>query len=239
MALTASASAAKDKKQADTAPAIVAPRTPGQLDPDTTIKLLTVGQYKSGDSKKGDRVNLRVDEDIIDSAGNVLVRRGTAAFGTVTASRRSGIFGKRGLLDISIDYTHAVDGQKVPLRATKSRGGKSNAGASIAATILIAPVALFIKGSNVTLKEATPILAYVDDTIRVAAGDSPAASPKPSGPLKVVILRNGDQFTGQLEGLSGGYYSLITSGGSLKLKEADVKEIRDAEPATREGDGSK
>jgi hypothetical protein len=214
-------------------PAITAPA--GQLVPDIVIKVIVLGNYKSGDAKKGDRVNLRVDEDVVDSAGMVLVRKGTPAYGTVTSSRGSGIFGKRGLLDVAIDYTNAVDGTKVPLRASKSRAGKGAGGATIAATVLLAPIALFAKGGNVTLKEGTEILAYVDDTIKVGSADGkPAVAPvpaTPTGPAKVITLRNGDKITGHLDGLSDGVYTVVTSNGTLKIKADTVKEIKDAEPA--------
>jgi hypothetical protein len=153
----------------------------------------------------------------------------------VTSSRGSGIFGKRGLLDIAIEYTNAVDGTKVPLRASKSRSGKGAGGATIAATVLLAPIALFAKGGNVTLKEGTEILAYVDDTIKIGSADGkPAVSPAPtapSGPTKVLVLRNGDKITGHLEGLNDGVYTVITDNGTLKIKADTVKEIKDSEPA--------
>lgn len=226
--------AAKDKKEKDAEPALPPPTAPpGVLVPDMTIKLITVGKYKSGDAKKGSRVNLRVDDDVVDAEGKVLIRKGTPAYGTVTASRKSGLFGKRGLLDISIDYTTAVDGQRVPLRATKARAGKSAAGATIAAVVLLAPLALFIKGGNVTLKEGTEIVGYIDDTLRIGGQSTAAAgSPteKPNGPLKSILLRNGDRITGRIQGLADGVYTVVTENGTLKLKEKEVMEIKDAEP---------
>lgn len=222
----------KDKKEAET-PAVVAPTAPaGHLAPDSVVKLIVIGNYKSGDSKKGERVNLRVDDDVLDSAGTALIRKGTPAYGTVASSRGSGLFGKRGLLDISIEYTNGIDGTKVPLRATKGRAGKSAAGATIAAAVLFAPVALFIKGGNVTLKEGTEIVAYVDDTVKIAAaGSSPAPAPAeaPKGPAKVLALRNGDSITGHVQGLADGVYTVVTANGTLKIKADDVKEIKDAE----------
>lgn len=225
---------AKDKptKEAEAAaPVPAAP--PGHLAPDSVVKLIVVGNYKSGDSKKGERVNLRVDDDVLDAAGTTLIRKGTPAYGTVASSRGSGLFGKRGLLDISIDYTNGIDGSKVPLRATKTRAGKSAAGATIAAAVLFAPVALFIKGGNVTLKEGTQIVAYVDDTVKIGSAAPAEATPTaaPSGPAKVLALRNGDTITGHIQGLSDGVYMVFTANGTLKIKADDVKEIKDAEAA--------
>ena len=119
------------------------------------------------------------------------------------------------------------------LRASKSRSGKSAGGATIAATVLLAPIALFAKGGNVTLKEGTEILAYVDDTLKVGSAAAPAVTPTPAptGPTKVLVLRNGDQITGHVDGLSDGVYTVVTANGTLKIKADTVKEIKDAEPA--------
>jgi hypothetical protein len=229
---------AKDKGKKDKEAEVVAPpptAPPGHLAPDSVVKLIVIGNYKSGNAKKGERVNLRVDDDVLDSAGTALIRKGTPAYGTVANSRGSGLFGKRGLLDISIDYTTGIDGTKVPLRANKSRAGKSAAGATIATAILFAPVALFIKGGNVTLKEGTEIVAYVDDTVKIGAatdsGASAPASTAPSGPKRILSLRNGDTVTGHVQGLTDGVYTVVTANGTLKIKADDVKEIKDAEAA--------
>src|ERR1051325_9696002 len=106
-----------------------APSAPtSQLTPGMTVKLLLMDELKSGAVTKGQRVNFRVDENVVDGNGNVLIRQGTPAYGSVTETRKNGMFGKRGLLNIAADYTITVDGQKVALRATQANGGKSNTG---------------------------------------------------------------------------------------------------------------
>jgi len=122
----------------------------------------------------------------------------------------------------------------VALRATKARAGKSAAGATIAAAVLFAPVALFIKGGNVTLKEGSEIVAYVDDTVKIGAAattTTPASTEAPKGPAKVLSLRNGDAITGHVQGLADGVYTVVTANGTLRIKADDVKEIKDAEAA--------
>jgi hypothetical protein len=213
-------------------------QAPATLAPGTTVKLILVDRLKSGDSKKGERVNLRVDEDIVDTAGTVLIRRGTPAVGTVTQSRHNGLFGRRGLLSISIDYTAAVDGQRVPLRAVAEKTGKSNSGGSIALFSLVTPLGFFVKGTNAGVEPGTALLATVDDTVRVntsaaspgygGAPAVPAGTPSDfNGPLVALTLLNGDRISGRLESLVSGIYTVTTANGLLKVPAANVRTISD------------
>ena len=207
---------------------------PGQLTPETTVKLVLVDRLHSGSSREGDRINFRVDEEIADANGQVLVRKGTAAYGTITKSRRSKGFGRRGLLDFSVDYTTAVDGQRVPLRCNGGKSGKSGSKGAMATTLFVSAVGgFFIKGSNVSLEPGVTLMAFVDQTVTV--GQAPGAGMMPmggapmvaAGPQKVLILRNGDRMTGSLQSLANGVYTVVTMAGTLRVAEADVREIKD------------
>jgi hypothetical protein len=48
-----------------------------------------------------------------------------------------------------------------------------------------------------------------------------------AGPRKVLVLRNGDRMTGSLQSLANGVYTVVTMAGTLRVAEADVKEIKD------------
>ena len=52
----------------------------GQLSPETEVRLHLVDASSSGMSRVGDRVSLRVDADVQDAAGSVLIRGGTPAY---------------------------------------------------------------------------------------------------------------------------------------------------------------
>jgi hypothetical protein len=43
----------------------------------------------------------------------------------------------------------------------------------------------------------------------------------------VLVLRNGDRMTGSLQSLANGVYTVVTMAGTLRVAEADVKEIKD------------
>ncbi len=209
---------------------------PGQLTPETTVKLVLVDRLHSSSSREGDRINFRVDEEIADAHGQVLIRKGTAAYGSVTKSRKSKGFGRRGLLDFSLDYTTAVDGQRVPLRGSGVKSGKSGSKGALATTMLFSAVGgFFIKGSNVSMEPGAVLMAFVDQTVTV--GQAPGAGLMPmgvpggalvaAGPRKVLVLRNGDRMTGSLQSLANGVYTVVTMAGTLRVAEADVKEIKD------------
>lgn len=215
-------------------------QTPGQLTPETTVKLVLVDRLHSGSSREGDRINFRVDEDIADANGQVLIRKGTAAYGSVTKSRKSKGFGRRGLLDFSVDYTTAVDGQRVPLRCNGGKSGKSGSKGALATTLFVSAVGgFFIKGSNVSMEPGVTLMAFVDQTVTV--GQAPGAGLMPmgvpggagvaAGPRKVLVLRNGDRMTGSLQSLANGVYTVVTMAGTLRVAEADVKEIKDVAAA--------
>jgi hypothetical protein len=214
----------------------------GELNPQTEVRLHLVDRLQSGVSRQGDRINFRVDGDVQDAAGNILIRGGTPAYGTVTQSKGSGAWGRRGHLDISVDCTTAVDGQRVPLRGQNGAGGRKGGTTAWATVLFVAPVAgFFMKGGNVTVEPGTEVVAFVDSTLTVGAAPRAGQGPGspslgmsasvPSGPAKSVILRNGDKITGSVEGLASGVYTIVTAMGRLQIAASEIREIRDVGPA--------
>ena len=202
------------------------------LNPEISVKLILLEKQRSGDSKRYSRVNYKVDEDVTDKEGNILIRKGTPAYGTVLSSRRSGMLGRRGILDISVDYTTAVDGQKVNLRANKARSGSGNKGLITAGALLVAWPLAFCKGSNVSIDAGTTFVAYVNDSlnVRTTSADNSAdetTADKASEPVsQIITLKNGDRISGNVTGLNSGIYSIKTPLGSLKIAEKDISGIQ-------------
>lgn len=208
------------------------------LNPEISVKLILLEKQRSGDSKRYSRVNYKVDEDVTDKDGNVLIRKGTPAYGTVLSSRRSGMLGRRGILDISVDYTTAIDGQKVNLRANKARSGSGNKGLITAGALLVAWPLAFCKGSNVSIDAGTTFVAYVNDSLNVktttpetSKTETPAGNDS-DGVSQIITLKNGDRISGNVTGLNAGIYSIKTPLGSLKIAEKDISGIQNInEPA--------
>jgi hypothetical protein len=166
------------------------------------VRLVLIDTLRSGKCRKGDRVYFRVYEDVTTPQGLVLIRQGTNAVGTVLRSKGGGFLGKRGALDISIEHTTAVDGQRVPLEASVSEGGEGGtvsrvAGAAkslVSLGLNIFAGGLFgggggLQGKSVRLESGTQFLARVAQPLTVralppAAGAAPfAVAAAPAAPV--------------------------------------------------------
>ncbi|HEY3411966.1 MAG TPA: hypothetical protein VGM51_02805 [Armatimonadota bacterium] len=145
----------------------------------TRVKLGILEGLSSNHSKKGEEVRYEVLDDVLGSNKEVLIAKGAIALGTVTRASRRGIFGKSGKLEISADFVRAVDGTRVPLRANEdmSKSGRSNTTGMAAATLLVAPIAIFINGRDATIKKGTEFAVFVnaDTMIDVAKATVPGA----------------------------------------------------------------
>lgn len=144
----------------------------GFLLPDgTPIKLRLGRTMSSADAKTGETVDFEVLEDVkINEV--VLITRGTIALGSVVEAQAKRRMGRGGKLDMIIESVRLVNGEKIPLRASKESkgGGKTGimAGAMVATGILFfpaAPVFLLIKGKDITVPKGTEITAYTHGDI--------------------------------------------------------------------------
>lgn len=205
------------------------------MNPEISVKLLLLEKQRSGDSKKNSRVNYKVDEDVVDKDGKVMIKKGTSAYGSVLNSRRAGMLGRRGSLDISVDYTTAVDGQKITLRASKEKRGGGSRGLITAGALLVAWPLLFCKGSNVSIDAGTTFVAYVNDSLNINTGNSSAPpddsnnDSETTSAAKLITLKNGDRISGNIISLNNGNYSIKTSLGNLNVAEKEIANIQTIE----------
>ncbi len=211
--------------------AAISARAEFNLNPDVSVKLILLEKQRSGDSKRHSRINYKVDEDVTDKNGNILIRKGTPAYGTVLNSRRAGMLGRRGSLDISVDYTTAVDGQKVNLRSSKEKLGSGNKGLITAGALLVAWPLAFCKGSNVTIDAGTTFVAYVNDSVNVKTPESAQTgieekNDQPFVSDKIIILKNGDRITGSILSMNGSVYKIRTPLGELNIAEKEIDNIQ-------------
>ncbi|MDO8586875.1 MAG: hypothetical protein Q7T82_07520 [Armatimonadota bacterium] len=140
---------------------------PVKLAEKTPIRLRILREMTSGKVKVGEAVPYDVRDEIKDSAGRVLVAVGARGLGKVTVSKRRGMLGKQGKLEFTVESAEAVDGTLVPLRASVENRGKSNKGAVIASALLLTVLAVFVNGKDVTVKEGTEVVAYVDRDVTI------------------------------------------------------------------------
>jgi hypothetical protein len=126
----------------------------------TEVKLKLHDKLTSKTAVEGDLVNLTLDEDL--KVGEVTVAKaGSVAVGTVSRADKAGILGRPGDLSLRLEFLKADD-SNVRLRGAKGKQGKGREGTAVALTVLFGPIGLVKHGRNAELKEATPLVAYVD-----------------------------------------------------------------------------
>jgi hypothetical protein len=135
----------------------------------TDVKLRFADALSSKTAAEGDPVNLVLDEDLKVN-GVMVAKAGAKAVGTVTHVKKAGMMGKAGELNMRLEYLNAGD-TRVRLRGSKGKEGQGKEGATVALTVLFGPIGLMKHGKNVDIKEGTPLTAYVDQDIELAAVD--------------------------------------------------------------------
>ena len=127
----------------------------------TDVNLKFAQDLSSKTAAEDDPVNLVLDQDL--KVGDVVVAKaGAKAVGTITHSKKAGMMGKAGELNMRLQYLIVGD-TRVKLRGTKGKEGQGKEGTAVALTVLFGPIGLIKHGKNVDIKQGTPLLAYVDE----------------------------------------------------------------------------
>jgi len=161
----------------------------------TAVKVITTSEITSKKAKPNDPVGFTIDEDVVIN-GQVVVRKGTEAIGSVVNAEKGGYMGKSGKLAIQVESTKTVDGQALKLRAAKGKEGEDNTTSTMVLSF-ISPVFLFKKGGEAKVAPGTPITVYVaqekrfrlDGSTLVAVATEPSASATNSAEATVFIYR--------------------------------------------------
>jgi hypothetical protein len=206
----------KDKVTAQPPPQTAPPAPKSALEfglsEDTPVRIKLSRTMSSKDAKVDEKVDFEVLEDI-KVKDVVVIQHGALAIATVTKAQPKRSMGRAGKLDINIDYVQLVDGEKVPLRATKGGSGGSHTGAMTGAMVATgilffpaAPLFLFIKGKNITIPQGTEVTAYIaaDTPLDPArflgtalenSSTSPATSAGTSSPVTIKSNPEGADIT--------------------------------------------
>jgi hypothetical protein len=161
----------------------------------TAVKVITTSEITSKKAKPNDPVGFTVDEDVVVN-GQVVVRKGTEAIGSVVNAEKGGYMGKSGKLAIQVESTKTVDGQPLKLRAAKGKEGEDNTTSTMVLSF-ISPVFLFKKGGEAKVDPGTPITVYVaqerrfrlDGSTLVAVAMEPSTSAASAEEATVFIYR--------------------------------------------------
>jgi len=114
----------------------------------------------------GDQVQLEVDNNVIVDEV-IAIAAGTPVRGTIANVVRASRMGRSGSISLRVESTTAVDGQRVPIRATKGHTEGDKAGSTIALTIIVSPLFLLRRGNDVAYQPGTKIPVYVDGKLDV------------------------------------------------------------------------
>ena len=211
----------------------------------TAVHLALLKDLKSGGNKGGEDVPFEVSQDVYGPGHALLIAAGTPAYGKITESSRRGIFGKAGKLKFTIDYILAPDKTHIPLRSDPQLvRGRDNRTTAIATAILLAPIAMFINGQDVSVKKGEPFTMYVNAaTVAQSPNAAPAptthatpptvapasfapASMAPAAPAQSLFtFANGAQAVGTLISFDGSLYTVSTTKGMRQFKKAAIKAV--------------
>jgi len=128
----------------------------------TPIKVKTINELSSRKAQVGDIVYFKLVEGLkIDSV--TVIDTTAEVMGEIIEAVKARSLGRPGKLDFTIDNAKAIDGQNIRLRTTPKRmAGKDKTGGVVAAAVIFAPVALFLKGKEVIIEPNKEFIVYVD-----------------------------------------------------------------------------
>jgi hypothetical protein len=153
------------------APAAAAPTTaPAEklvLREGSDVCLKFAQDLSSKTAIEGDPVNLVLDQDL--KVGDlVVVKAGAKAVGKISHSKKAGMMGRAGELNMRLEYLILNDSH-LKLRGSKGREGEGKEGTAVALTVLFGPLGLIKHGKNVEIKQGTPLTVYTDENYIVPA----------------------------------------------------------------------
>jgi hypothetical protein len=125
----------------------------------TAVRLEFVTSVNSKTADVGDKVALKLADDIKDG-NTVLVAKGAKAEATITEADRTGIGGAPGNIVFRVDSMN-VDGKAIPLNGTAALEGDPRRPNGAILIPVVGVFTVFRHGTNAEIKAGTPVTAYV------------------------------------------------------------------------------
>ncbi len=146
------------------------------LEDGTPVRLRISRNLSSADASTGETVDFEVLEEI-KVGDQVVIPKGSIAWGTVTDAEKKRRMGRAGKLNVNLDAVRLADGEKVALRGVKQMNGGGHVGAvttGIVLTSLVvwpaAPLFLLMHGKDTTIPKGTEITAYTNGNMTLDSG---------------------------------------------------------------------
>ena len=153
----------------------------------TELAVEVVDELSSKKCKTGETIRLKlVDNLIINDV--IVVPAGASVEGHITKSKGSGLFGRAGTLEFSVDSVKTINNIAIPLEYVGRIQAGSDGGAVAVAAAVSLVGGLFMKGANVKIPAGTKVLAKVkDDTDLMTKLDNLKEAMNPETPHGVSI----------------------------------------------------
>jgi uncharacterized protein DUF2846 len=154
----------------------------------TPINVVTSEEITSKAAKPNDPVKFTIADDLVIN-GQVIVRKGTPALGSVITAQKGGYMGNSGKLAIQVESTTTSDGQTLKLRAAKGGEGDDKTTSTFALASFISPLFLFRKGGEAKILAGTAVTVYAGEekrfrvdgsTLVAVVSENPTVSSEPA-----------------------------------------------------------
>ncbi|WNM19245.1 hypothetical protein [Flavobacterium capsici] len=132
----------------------------------TIIKVALDKEINGKYLNAGDKIDFTTTEDLI--IGNyVVLKKGLKAIGTVTEAAKSKGLGKKGKLSFKIEFLYLENGKVIKLRNEVTKNLNGSGGVVAATSVVLTPLALFIKGKNAKYEKGAVFEAFIDETTTI------------------------------------------------------------------------
>lgn len=131
----------------------------------TPVTLRATETIKSSEIKSGDTVSFAVHTDVVNSEGLVIISAGTPASAEIIFSKKKGLVGRPGVIQISNFHTTTINGTYVPLMATMQEEPESYMASYIILSVFVCPLFLFIPGKDAAINQGKTQIAYTSSAV--------------------------------------------------------------------------
>lgn len=183
--LCASNAAAQVTPQPEAAAIVAVPAaavTTGSFLPTNTEVMLRINsELSSKKAKEGTAFTLTVASDVM-MGNNIIIPRGTPAYGEVTWRTGKGAFGKSAKMDVEMRYID-LGGRRIPLSGKFRQEGKGNTGAAVGAAVAVGVFGAFVTGKSAVIEQGREFKVYTTEPVPVVippAATAPVPIPAPT-----------------------------------------------------------
>ena len=130
----------------------------------TEFTAQTLDFLSSQTAEEGDPLRLEVENAVLVNDA-IAIAAGSTVKGVISSVKHAGRLGKAGSISIRLESAETVDGQRVRVRASKSKNTDDKVGSVVALSVLVSPLFLLKKGNDVAYQPGTRVTLYTDEKV--------------------------------------------------------------------------